>query len=124
MKSGGNAVDAAVAAVLVEGLVNPHQHTIGGECPMLIQMAGNPEPIVINGNTMAPAGASVENYRIRGYSDVPETGILAAGVPAAVGACTTALEQFGTLSFTEVCDRAYTLAREGFPGASRIDLHA
>ena len=115
MKAGGNAVDAAIAAVLVEGVVNPHQHTIGGECPMLIQMADSPQPVVINGNTMAPAGASVENYKSRGYSDVPESGILAAGVPAAIGACTTALEQFGTLSFAEVCDRAYTLAREGFP---------
>lgn len=115
LKAGGNAVDAAVAAVLVEGVVNPHQHTIGGECPMLIQLAGNPAPIVVNGNTMAPATASVESYRNRGCLNVPDTGILAAGVPATVGACTTALEQFGTLSFTEVCDRAHTLAREGVP---------
>ena len=114
LKSGGNAVDAAVAAVLVEGVVNPHQHTIGGECPMLIQMANHAEPIVINGNTMAPAAASVENYRIRGYSDVPDTGILAAGVPAALGACTTALEKYGTMSFTDICSRAYEIAK-GFP---------
>ena len=31
---GGNAIDAAVAATLVEGVVNPHMHTIGGEAPM------------------------------------------------------------------------------------------
>lgn len=114
LKSGGNAVDAAVAAVLVEGVVNPHQHTIGGECPMLVQMAHHSEPVVINGNTMAPAKATVENYLNRGYSDVPDTGILAAGVPAALGACTTALEKFGTMSFTDVCDRACETAK-GFP---------
>ena len=36
---GGNAIDAAVAATLVEGIVNPHMHTIGGEAPMLIYSA-------------------------------------------------------------------------------------
>ena len=59
LKYGGNAVDAVVAAVLVEGVVNPHQHTICGECPMLVQMAYDRQPVVINGNTMAPRRASV-----------------------------------------------------------------
>ena len=36
---GGNAIDAAVAATFVEGVVNPHMHTIGGEAPMLIYSA-------------------------------------------------------------------------------------
>ena len=115
LKAGGNAVDAAVAAVLVEGVVNPHQHTMGGECPMIIQMVDRQDPIVINGNTAAPAEASVENYKKRGYTDVPDTGILAAGVPAAIGACTTALEKFGTMSFADVSDRARQLVRDGFP---------
>ncbi|MDE0310224.1 MAG: gamma-glutamyltransferase family protein [Acidiferrobacterales bacterium] len=114
LKSGGNAVDATVAAVLVEGVVNPHQHTIGGECPMLIQMADQAEPIVVNGNTVAPASATVGNYMKRGYTDVPDTGILAAGVPAALGACTTALENFGTMSFSDVCGHALDTAK-GFP---------
>ena len=115
LKAGGNAVDAVVAAALVEGVVNPHQHTIGGECPMIIQMADEKQPVVVNGNTMAPENATVSNYRARGYSDVPDTGILAAGVPAAIGAYTTALERFGTLSFADVCAAALALARDGFP---------
>ena len=115
LKAGGNAVDAAVAAVLVEGVVNPHQHTICGECPMLIQMVDQKAPVVINGNTMAPARASVQAYRERGLTEVPDTGILAAGVPAAAGALTLALERFGTRSFEEVCQYALTLASDGFP---------
>ena len=115
MKAGGNAVDAAVTAVLVEGVVNPHQHTIGGECPMLIQMADRKAPVVINGNTMAPAAASVEAYRQRGLDEVPDTGILAAGVPAALGALTTALERFGSMSLEDVCSSALRLSRDGFP---------
>ncbi len=122
LKAGGNAVDAAVAAALVEGVVNPHQHTIGGECPMVIQMADSKRPVVINGNTMAPAAASVEAYRQRGLDEVPDVGILAAGVPAAFGALTVALEEFGTLSFEEVCGTALELAKDGFP-AHRGLLH-
>ena len=40
LKAGGNAIDAAVAASFVEGLVNPQMHTLGGECPMLVRLAG------------------------------------------------------------------------------------
>lgn len=115
LKAGGNAIDAAVAAALVEGVVNPHQHTFCGECPMIIQMADWKSPVVINGNTMAPAAADVNAYRHRGLNEVPDTGILAAGVPAAPGALTLALEQFGNLCFEEVADAAINLARDGFP---------
>ncbi len=114
LKAGGNAVDAAVAAALVEGLVNPHQHTIGGECPMLIQMADRKEPVVVNGNTMAPTAASVDAYRSRGLTEVPDTGILAAGVPAALGSYCAALDNFGTMPFREVCSAALELASNGF----------
>jgi gamma-glutamyltranspeptidase/glutathione hydrolase len=40
LESGGNAIDARVAASFVEGLVNPQMHTIGGECPILVRLAG------------------------------------------------------------------------------------
>ena len=115
LKAGGNAVDAAVTAAFVEGVVNPHQHTLCGECPMLIQMADRNQPVVINGNTMAPAAANVDAYLRRGLSEVPDVGILAAGVPAAFGALTVALEKFGTLTLAEICHAALKLARDGFP---------
>src|ERR1700704_339343 len=51
LKGGGNAIDAAVAATLVEGLVNPQMNTLGGECPMLIRLAGGSRGIPLHGNT-------------------------------------------------------------------------
>jgi len=115
LKAGGNAIDAAVAATFVEGLVNPQMHTIGGECPILVRPAGERRVHAVNGNMMAPGRATPEAYRARGLSDVPDSGILAAGVPAAFGALLTALTRWGTMPLREVIAPAIELAREGFP---------
>ncbi|WP_239405705.1 gamma-glutamyltransferase family protein [Frankia sp. Cj3] len=115
LKGGGNAVDGAVAAALVEGVVNPQMHTIGGECPMLIRQAGSARVFSVNGNMVAPLRATPQEYRRRGLSEVPSEGVLAAGVPAAFGALLLALSRFGTMSFADVVGPARTLASSGFP---------
>src|SRR5439155_8892703 len=86
LKGGGNAFDAAVAASFVEGLVNPQMHTIGGECPILVRVAGESRVHAVNGNMAAPGKATPEAFRARGLADIPDSGVLAAGVPAAFGA--------------------------------------
>ncbi|MEE9157572.1 MAG: gamma-glutamyltransferase family protein [Gammaproteobacteria bacterium] len=116
LKAGGNAVDAAVAATLVEGVVNAQMNTIGGECPILVCMASQADKVVtINGNTAAPAQATPNAYRKRGFSDVPVEGIYAAGVPATLGALVKALQHFGRFCFADVAAPAFSLARDGFP---------
>jgi gamma-glutamyltranspeptidase / glutathione hydrolase len=115
LKDGGNAVDGAVAAILVESLVNPQMFGLGGECPMLIRMADEGRVRVVNGNTVAPERATPQTYLARGHTIMPDEGILAAGVPAALGALLTALLWFGRLSFDEVSAPALMLARDGFP---------
>src|ERR1700692_1375771 len=80
---GGNAIDAAIAATFVEGVVNPHMHTIGGEAPMLIYLADARRVVAINGNMTAPARATIAHYRSLGLKLIPPEGLLAAGVPAA-----------------------------------------
>lgn len=112
---GGNAIDAAIAATFVEGVVNPHMHTIGGEAPMLIYSASARRVVAINGNMMAPARATIEHYRSLGRELIPGAGLLAAGVPAAFDALVTALGEFGTKSLAEVLEPAYELAAGGFP---------
>jgi gamma-glutamyltranspeptidase/glutathione hydrolase len=112
---GGNAIDAAVAATLVEGIVNPHMHTIGGEAPLLIYSAEVGRVLAINGNMTAPARATIAEYRSRGIELIPAHGLIAAGVPAALDALVTALAEFGTQSFAEVAEPALALAEDGFP---------
>jgi gamma-glutamyltranspeptidase/glutathione hydrolase len=115
LQRGGNATDAAVAAIFAEGVLNPHMHTLGGEALMLIYTASNGRVRAINGNTAAPACATIDWYRGQGLDLIPADGLLAAGVPAACGALLTALDQFGTLALAQVLEPALALARDGFP---------
>ncbi len=115
LKAGGNAIDAAVAACFVEGLVNPQMHTLGGECPILLRCAGSDKVVALNGNMAAPARATPEEFRRRGLDHVPDEDILAAGVPAAFGALLTALQRYGTMPLREVIAPAIELAKNGFP---------
>jgi gamma-glutamyltranspeptidase / glutathione hydrolase len=112
---GGNAIDAAVAATLVEGIVNPHMHTIGGEAPMLIYVANARRVVAVNGNMVAPARATIEYYRSRNLKLVPGEGLLAAGVPAAFDALAAALAKFGTFTLADVVEPALKLCEDGMP---------
>ena len=79
-------------------------------------MASSKTPVVINGNTAAPAAATyrgIHPTRLRGGAGF--VGILAAGVPAAIGAVVTALQRFGTMRFPDIAGFAIHYARTGFP---------
>src|SRR5437016_5362446 len=68
MKSGGNAIDAAVAAGLTLGVVDGHNSGIGGGCFMLIRLA-NGSVAAIDGRETAPAGATRDLYLRNGNAD-------------------------------------------------------
>jgi len=124
LRQGGNAVDAACAATLVEGVVNPQMHTIGGELPILISAPGSADVVCINGNMAAPGRATPQAFRDRGHNQIPAEGVLAAGVPGALGAIVEALSRFGRLRFQDVAAPATELARNGFPAhAGLIHQH-
>src|SRR5215831_4187831 len=71
LHAGGNAFDAAVAATLVEGVVNPHMHTFGGELSALVYRAADRSVLAIDGNTVAPRGATIEAFRARDLTLIP-----------------------------------------------------
>lgn len=118
LRLGGNAIDAACAATLVEGVVNQQMHSIGGELPILISAPDASDVVCINGNMVAPGKATPQAFRDLGYREIPSEGILAAGVPGAFGAIIEALSRFGRLRFEEVSARAIELAKFGFPAHS------
>jgi gamma-glutamyltranspeptidase/glutathione hydrolase len=115
LRAGGNAFDAAVAATLAEGVLNPHMHTFGGEMSALLYSARDKKVFSLNGDTVAPRTATIEWFKQQSIALIPFNGVLAAGPCAAPDALLTALTRFGTMSFTEVVEPALELAEGGFP---------
>ena len=110
----GNAFDAAAGAMLVEGLVNPQMFGMGGEGVMILKPK-NQNPLVLNGNTLSPRKFDFLNLVTRGYTEVPDQGILSAGVPAAFSSIFRMLQRYGSLDFKTISQYAKVYAKEGFP---------
>ncbi len=110
----GNAFDAAAGAMLVEGLVNPQMFGMGGEGVMILKPKGQ-SPLVLNGNTISPKKFNFLNLVTRGYTEVPDEGILCAGVPAAFSSIFRMLQLYGTLDFWTISKYAKEYAKEGYP---------
>ena len=115
LKSGGNAVDAAVAVGLTLGVVDTPNSGIGGGCFMLIHLANGKE-YAIDGREMAPSAAKHDMFIRDGKGDteLSQTGPLASGVPGEVAAFDYALKHFGKKSLSDVILPAADVAEKGF----------
>lgn len=116
LKSGGNAVDAAVAVGYAQAVVNPCCGNIGGGGFMTIHLADGKD-LFINFRETAPAAASADMYLDKDgklIKDASLYGYLASGVPGTVKGLDYALEKYGTMSRQQVMEPAIKLAREGF----------
>ncbi len=118
MRRGGNAIDAAVAAALMLGVVDGSNSGIGGGCFFLIRRA-NGEIVAIDGRETAPLAASREMFLRGGKGDtrLSQVGALASGTPSALAACHLALARYGKLPLKSHLIPASELAERGF----RID---
>ncbi|HLW60768.1 MAG TPA: gamma-glutamyltransferase family protein [bacterium] len=112
---GGNAVDAGVAMVFAQSVLEFQSFGFGGEAPILMYTARDRRVVAINGNMRAPAAATIEWFRGRGITLIPGDGFLPAGVCAVPDALITALHRYGTLTLEQVLAPAIELAAGGFP---------
>jgi gamma-glutamyltranspeptidase/glutathione hydrolase len=120
LERGGNAFDAAAAAGFTLQVVEPHLNGPGGEVPAIFWSAAHGEPLVLCGQGVAPAAATIERFRELGYELVPGTGALAACVPGAFGGWLLLLREFGTWRLEEVLAFAIGYAEDGFPVLERM----
>lgn len=115
LKSGGNAIDAAIAIGFTLGVVDTHNSGIGGGCFMLIRRA-NGKIVAIDGREMAPAAATRDMFIRGGRGDtkLSQTGALASGVPGEVAAFEYASKHFGKKRWRELVLPAAEIAQQGF----------
>jgi gamma-glutamyltranspeptidase/glutathione hydrolase len=116
MRQGGNAVDAAVAAALMLGVVDGHNSGIGGGCFMLIRTADG-QTIALDGREKAPAAATRDMYIRDGKADtrLSQTGGLASGVPGSLLVYEHALSKYGKKKLADLLEPAAKVAEDGFP---------
>jgi gamma-glutamyltranspeptidase / glutathione hydrolase len=115
LRRGGNAIDAAIAANAMMGLVEPASNGIGGDLFVLYNEAKTGTTVGLNASGWAPAGLSAKALRERGLEDMPPTGIHTVTVPGAVAGWAALRERFGKLSLTELLAPTIHYAEEGFP---------
>ncbi len=124
LEAGGNAVDAAVAACLAVGVVEPGMSGIGGGGYMMVAIGNRVDAVAFQ--MQAPASATPDMFTLSGE---PTTGVFewagvvgdenllgprSIAIPGAVAGLSLALERFGTMPWKEVIQPAIRLARDGF----------
>jgi len=112
--SGGNAVDAAIAANAVLTVTAQHMCGLGGDLFALVHRGDGP-PVCLNASGRAGSGADPDRLLADGHRSMPERGdVRVVTVPGCVDGWTALHERFGSLPLAEVLSPAITLAEEGF----------
>jgi gamma-glutamyltranspeptidase/glutathione hydrolase len=128
-RAGGNAIDAAVAACAMLGVVDPANSGLGGGCFMLLVLADG-RRIVLDGRETAPAAATETMFVRDGTADpaASTVGPLASGVPGALAVYADAVRRFGRRPLGDALRPAAVVAADGFaidPGlAARVAQEA
>jgi len=115
LKKGGNAIDAAIAANAVLGLVEPTGCGIGGDLFAIIWSADKQKLFGLNASGRSPRSLKLDYFRKNGYEFIPSYGPLSVSVPGCVDGWFEMHNMFGRLSMRDILQPAITYATEGFP---------
>ena len=115
LKNGGNAIDAAIAANAVLGLVEPTGCGIGGDLFAIVWIEEDKKLYGLNSSGPAAQDMTIENLKAMGIDKIPPFGPLPVTVPGAVAGWTALHKRFGKTSFDELFNNAIYYADNGFP---------
>ncbi|OJY40084.1 MAG: gamma-glutamyltransferase [Rhizobiales bacterium 65-9] len=113
LRAGGNAIDAAIAAIALQAVVDPHMTGVGGDCFVLYAQPGKPM-IALNGSGRAPAAASLEWYLERGITALPDYSPHVVTIPGAVDAWCRLSADYGRKGIDASLQPAIRAAEDGY----------
>src|SRR5206468_10381418 len=115
LRKGGTAVDAAIAANAVLGVVYPHMNGIGGDLFMLIYNAKDKKVYALNASGRSPYAMTRDYFKQKGLEKIPlQASLLPVSVPGTVDGWDQAQKRFGRLTLGEVLQPAIEAAENGF----------
>lgn len=123
LKRGGSAVDAAIAANAMLGLVEPTGSGIGGDIYAIIWDSRTAKLYGLNGSGRSPYSLTLEHFKAKGLKSIPSLGPLPVSVPGCVDGWFEMHQRFGKLPMQEVLAPAINYAREGFPVSELISYY-
>jgi len=112
---GGSAMDAAIAANALLGLVEPISCGIGGDLFVIYWDAHTGKLTGLNASGWAPRGLTIELMKSQGRYAMPQDGIQSVTVPGCVNGWEKLHKRFGKLSWRELFQPAIYYAEKGFP---------
>ncbi len=115
LKAGGNAIDAAIAANAVLGLMEPTGNGIGGDIFAIVWDAKTKKLYGLNGSGRSPYELKLQYFKENGYTKIPSLGPLSVSVPGCVDGWFELNKRFGKLTMSEILAPAVKYARDGFP---------
>ena len=115
LKNGGNAIDAAIAANAVLGLVEPTGCGVGGDLFAIVWSADDKRLYGLNSSGPAPIKISIKEITNKGLDAIPPYGPLPVTVPGAVAGWVELHKKFGLMDFDLLFKNAIEYAEKGFP---------
>ena len=122
LKSGGNAIDAAIAANATLGLMEPTGNGIGGDLFAIVWIEKDQKLYGLNASGRSPQSLTVEKLQeeLGDRKSIPPLGPLPVSVPGCVDGWFELHEKFGQLSMAKNLAPAIGYAKEGFPVSELI----
>ena len=120
LKQGGTAIDAAIAANIALGLMEPTGNGIGGDLFAIVWDANEKKLHGLNASGPAPKNISIDYFVKNGLNKIPSYGPLPVTVPGAVDGWVKLHEKFGKMNFKSLFEPTIEYAENGFPVTETI----
>jgi len=120
LEQGGSAIDAAIAANAVLNVTEPNTNGMGGDLFAIYWEAKTGKIYGLNASGWAPKALTIEHFREKGITAMPQIGIDSVTVPGVVDGWTKLHDRWGKLPWRDLFQPAIFYAENGFPVAEVI----